>query len=486
MDPRQRIANGFLWLGSSRLVSQLTDTGSMIAVLWFVTREQMGLATLAWSIAVFLEALNGLGVGTAVLQAREVSARQLSSVFWYVTALAGGLFLIIALCSPLIARLYGEPSLTWMVVVASAKLPIVGAALVPLQLLNRKLKFSYVGTITAAATMLSGLVKVALAAAGLGAWALVLAHTSQGLFILIGVYLVAPYYPSLVFAFAEIRRMVVFGIKVATSGVIYHFYRNADFLLVGRFLGMDALGVYRVAFDLAMSPATSILAIVNRTALPVFARVRHDTGQLADTFLFTARSLALLVTGVLVVVWASADDLLLLLGQGQWLGAAPAVGALCAAAWLRCLVQLFPQLFHAAGRPEYAVYDSLLSLLVMLAAFTSFLSWWGERLGIVAVSYAWLACYPPLLGFLWLLARHLIPLTVRGYLRALLPAVGGAAVLVGPLWLLRRFDQFLQPGGQAFAVYVLVGVILYTAYLWVGLGITPRSLLASATGKAGS
>jgi O-antigen/teichoic acid export membrane protein len=485
MDPRRHMANGFLWLGSSSLVSGVVDTLGSLAILWFVTREEMGMATLAWSVAVFLEAFNGLGVGPALVQAPDLSRRQLSTLFWYVAGLAAMLVAIISASSPLIASIYGQPNLAPMIVVASAKLLLVGAALVPLQLLNRALKFRQVATITATATLLSAVLKVVLAVAGFGAWALVLGHASHGAFVLIGVNLISPFRPALIFAFSEVKRLVVFGIKVATSGVLYHFYRNADFLLVGRFLGVEALGVYRVAFDLAMSFSMALLNIVNRAAFPVYARVAHDSKKLVEAFLFTARSLSVPITGVLVVVGASADHLLLLLGKGQWVAAAPAVQVLCVAAWLRCLAHTFPQLFYAAGRPALAVYDSLVALVVLSSAFALSLSLWGNRLGVLSVSYAWLACYPLLLTVLWVLARTVAPLRLGTYLRALAPAVGVAAVLLCGFAVLRQLEGLLRPGGVAFSVHVALGVVLFAAYLRVILGVTPRALLAQARQRGG-
>jgi O-antigen/teichoic acid export membrane protein len=481
MNARHRLANGFLWLGSSSLISQLVDNACTLAVLWFVTREQMGMATLAWSVAVVLEAFNGLGVAPAIVQSPELSRRQLSSLFWYVLGAAVVLVALASASSPLIARAYGRPEIAPMIIVASSKLLLVGTALVPLQLLNRALDFKRVGMITACATLFAALVRVSLAAAGFGAWALILASVSHGGFVCLFVYLVAPFRPDWCFKFAEIRRIAAFGAKIATSSVLYHFYRNADFLLVGRYLGMQALGVYRVAFDLPMGVATAILNVVNRAALPVYSRVAGDRQELARTFYFTARSITLLVSGILVVIGAAAPDLLLLLGKGQWIAAAPVARVLCIAAWLRCLAQAFPPLFNAAGRPAFALYDSLLSLVVLVGAFAGSLALWGHQVGVVVISYAWLASYPVLLSVEWALARAVIPIRIGGYLRALLPAFGGVVLLGAAFMLLEPVRSALRPGGTAFAWTAGTGALLYAAYLGLGLRMTPRRLLARST-----
>ena len=105
---------------------------------------------------------------------------------------------------------------------------------------------------------------------------------ANGLFMLIGVYIAQPFWPEAKLRWEKIREPIDFGLKVAGSNVIYQFYRNVDYLLVGRFLGLGPLGVYRTTFELAMSPAIAVLAVMNRTALPVFSRIADDREETAS------------------------------------------------------------------------------------------------------------------------------------------------------------------------------------------------------------
>ncbi len=88
MDARKEITRGVLWLGSASLVSQVVDAVSIVIVLWFLNRAELGVATLAWSVAVVMEAFNGLGVSTSMVQAKSLDERQLSTLFWYVMGIA--------------------------------------------------------------------------------------------------------------------------------------------------------------------------------------------------------------------------------------------------------------------------------------------------------------------------------------------------------------------------------------------------------------
>ena len=63
IDARQELARGLWWMGAATLAMRLLDVGGSLLVLQFLSPADVGLAALAWSIAVALEAFNGLGVG---------------------------------------------------------------------------------------------------------------------------------------------------------------------------------------------------------------------------------------------------------------------------------------------------------------------------------------------------------------------------------------------------------------------------------------
>ena len=435
---RANLKRGFVWLGSARVVSLMADLGGLVAALLFLSREELGLATLSWSIAVVLEAFNGLGIGAGLVQAKTVSRAQFDSIFWYVIGIAALLFGIAALSAPWIAAIYEEPELSSMIVVSASKLLLVGAALVPLQRLNRHLRFRLLGQLNALSSLLSNGVKVALAAAGYGAWALVIGHMSYGLVILVAVYCVAPWRPRPRFAFGRIRGLAAFGWRVATSDVIFHFSRNADYILVGKFLGTEALGVYRVAFEVAMKPGAEVLHVINRAAFPVFARLRSTPARLAEAFAWTTRGLAFVLVPIAVLLWFVAPHIVLVVGAGKWAAAEPVIRLLCGAAVLRTLTQLFPPLFHAT-RPGLAVLEAVVSCSFLVGAFLFALSGWRADYGIEAMGWAWLLSYPLLWLFAWSLARRIVPLRLAPLIAALRHPIGAglttAAALFPTRWI---------------------------------------------------
>jgi O-antigen/teichoic acid export membrane protein len=476
IDGQDQVKRGLLWLGSATLAARIVDAVATFVAVSVLTKEQMGLSALALSACTILESLSGLGIGSALVQAKEVSEREESSLFWLTSAVGVGLGLVLLGLAPVLAYTYEEAELAPLVAASSLKLVLVGIGVVPLQLLSKRLGFREIGTVQTLSSLGEGLIKIALALAGAGAWALVIGNVARGVVLLAALWVFSGFRPQLHFAIAETRRFVRFGLQVAGSGLLYHVYKNADYFLVGKLLDIEALGLYRVAFDVAMQPTDTIITVVGRVGFPVYSRLSHDLSALRATIASNTRSLFLMVAPLAALIYFCAPQLFEVVAEGRWLGAVPAVQILVWAGLLRAATTMFPQVYVAMGKPSYATIDSLLTLLVLSASFWLGLAFFPE-LGVLSVCYAWVVVYPLLLLGHLIVIRRLIALEAGPYLRAFAAGLGPVVPMVLGLLLLGELTRGVHLGVFSLASSVGVGLLIYWAYLrWV-LGLRFREIL---------
>ena len=110
-EAQQQLKRGLFWLGSAAAIGRVVDLAATVTVLFFLTKEEVGTATIAWAIGMVLEAVCRLGLGVAILQAKEVTRTQLDTSFWTMTftkVLLGGTAVVIG---PFIGPLLQEPEL---------------------------------------------------------------------------------------------------------------------------------------------------------------------------------------------------------------------------------------------------------------------------------------------------------------------------------------------------------------------------------------
>ncbi|HVZ33479.1 MAG TPA: oligosaccharide flippase family protein [Polyangiaceae bacterium] len=467
MDGQLQIRRGMLWLGSATIIARLLDVGATIAVLRLLTQEQMGLAALALSACTVLESLSGFGIGHAIIQDRNLSSDEEHSLFWLTSVMGVVLALLLVGLAPLLSSTYDDAALRPLLAVSGLKLVLIGMTVVPLQLLGRTLQFKETGAVQTLASAGEGIVKIVLAALGSGAWAMIWGNVARGLVLLIGLWFLSAYRPRMHFAFAETRRFVRFGLTLASSNILFQMYKNSDYFLVGKFLGLEALGLYRVAFDVAMQPTEAIITVVNRVGLPIYARLAHDTRALLSSFLSTTRSFLLMAAPVAAVIFFASGDVLRIVGGERWLGSQPAVQILVWASLIRAAAVIFPEVYIAAGKPQYATLDSLVSLIVLAGSFACGLHFFPQ-LGVLSVCLAWLLVYPLILLGHVVWTHRWMSLGVGRYFSALAPGLGAAATMIVGLQAVRRVLPVHQQGLTELLALASLGVVIYLAYLrWI-------------------
>lgn len=401
-ENRRHLARGFNWLGSATIIARVTDFVTIILVLTFLTKAQVGIASLVLAVAMVIEAFDGLGTGDALIQAESVSDQQRHSLFWFIMGLAVFVGLVAEAVSPLFGWIYGLSSMPLYFALVALKQPLVGGAVISIATLNRELRYEKIAVINVATTFGAALVRLAIAVMGGGSWALIGGYFCSGLFILCGALWASPYKPKLYFHFASIRPLLSFGWRSASANIFDQAFRNIDSLLVGWFYGAAILAAYRVAFSLAMEPATAVSALVNRTALPVFARVIKEPEQLRGALLWSMQRLVTLTAPCTIGLALMAVPLCSMLHDAQgksYLIAALPLQILSVAALLRVMTQLVTPVLMSAGRPGTVATLSfttlsILSVLIFIIGLTIRGPW-----GLIAVSIAWLAVYPALLAW---------------------------------------------------------------------------------------
>jgi O-antigen/teichoic acid export membrane protein len=468
---RRHLGRGFNWLGGATIIAKITDFSTIIVVLLYLTKQQMGIGSLVISIGMVVEAFDGLGTGDALVQAESISRKQLDSLFWFILGAATLVAILTLAAAPLVQEIYGSAGMAAYFIAVAAKQPLVGAAVIPLALLNRELRYERIAVINVAATFGAALTRLGIAFVGGGAWAVVGGYTASGVFILVGALLARPFRPALNFRMAPILPLVRFGLRSASANVFEQIFKNIDYLLVGWFYGAAQLAVYRVAFDVAMEPAMAIGTLINRTTLPVFARVAAVRAQLAEALIWSLQRLVTLVAPSMVALMLVAVPLTALLHDSQgnsYAGAALPLQILAAAAILRVTSQLLTPVLMGSGHPGTAARLSAVTLALLgVGILTAGFSFRAQN-GIIAVSAVWFAVYPLLLCWgVRYLQRHW-QIRLRDLLRPFLtPGIGIAAMVA--------VTAALQSALRSGSPELRIGIVLTVAGLtYAGLILHAR------------
>ncbi len=462
---QQSFRRGLLWFGSGTALARLANVASLLVILRLLSRQALGEASLVLGALIILESLASLGLELAVVQAKRLGRGELASLHWFAVAVGTGLAALVWFAAPLLAVAFDSEALAPLMRLASIKLILLGFCLVPQQRLVRSLRFRRYSVAHTTAGIGEDIAKVALAFAGLGASALVGANVLRGA-VLLGCLLgMTRFWPRPRLRFPEVLPHLRFGYRIGLSGVILQGASNVDYFIVGRFLGLEALGLYRAAFELGVMPLDMIGRAIYRIATPVFARhASNKTEFLASVGNVSTALLRLLVPVAGGIAFA-APELLLLAGGTQWLPAVFTAQLLVAGGLLRAYERLLLQGLIAWGRPGLALLEAVLSLGLVAAALMGTVWVAGGQPVLWHLGLGWGLAQVLLFAATWRSCRVAFGLEgralwhqVRGQL-ALLVLIGACGLASEALWP-HNLANPVQVGLRL-AVFVVVLPLLY-------------------------
>lgn len=456
--------HGIGWGGLSTGVNVLFQLVFMAVMARLLDPVHFGLIAIANVMLRFLMYFAQLGVGPALIQKPELTDGDIRAALSVSLSISALCTVIAIIAAPFVADYFVMPMLAPVIQALSVNFLLGGLSVVSLSLLRREMRFKHIAIIDIITYVLGyGLVGISLAYMGFGVWALVGAALSQGVLSASLAYLLSRHE----FGWRHHKQQRVhffkFGARYSLIGFIEFLSGSLDSLIVGKFFGTAAAGIYGRASLLTNLPVQQPANIITRALFPVISRL-GDQRQIASLqiSMLVLGSYALAISLGMIV--AAPDIVTVLLGD-KWLEAIPIVQVLALAVAPQYLSHLVGVTLDAMGalKPKLRIQAGVLALQIVafalllpygvlgiagamvLAEWTRFVLMTGLiyrllnpsvqefRLIFSVVLLAGLASF----GMIWL-AAHALPTKVPRWLHLLLEIVAGGVALAGVSWLSRK------------------------------------------------
>lgn len=343
---------GISWMTALQGLFRLFTFLKIAVLARVLTPSQFGIFGIASLILAFLEILTETGINVLLIQSKTEISEYIDTA-WVISILRGFIiFLGIVLTAPLITYFFNSPNALGIILLISIS-PLVRGFINPAEVnFQKNLKFNYEFVFRTSLYFIDAFVAVVFALLTHSVYSLALGLiSSAALEVIISFIFIKPT-PRFKYDISYLKDIFHRGKWVTGVSIFNYFGENGDNIVVGKVLGASSLGIYQVAYRIAILPITEISDVINKVIFPVYSKI-NEKNRLVKAFIKTTLLNALLTFIIGSVIFLHPEFVIKIILGPQWLSAVPILKALAIFGILRAVLSPASVVFLAKGRQKY-------------------------------------------------------------------------------------------------------------------------------------
>lgn len=331
--------------------------------------------------AICITLING-GFGSALIRKIDASEDDYNTAFLVNLGMSLLLYVVIYLCSPLIATFFNREELVALTRIASLGMIIGALALVQQTKLTKRLDFKTQTKITLIASVSSGCIGISMAVLGCGVWSLVAQSLTSQLIKTVLLWFFNKWIPKFKFSIASFRDLFGFGWKMMASGLLDTVWKELYQVVVGKFYSSATLGQYTRAKGFAHLFSSNLTSVIQRVTYPVLSEVQDDKMRLGAAFRRIIKMTMFVTATCMFFLGAISGPLLFCLIGPKWHEAATYLPLICISMSLYPLHAINLNMLQVQGRSDlFLALEIIKKIIALIPLFV------GAFVGIMPMLY---------------------------------------------------------------------------------------------------
>ena len=458
MDLKKSAISGIKWNTVSTVVCLLIQLLRLAILSRILAKSDFGLMATAMMVISFTDIFSQLGISSGVIHKQDITDDQYSSIYWLNLGMSVVVFLLVCALSPALAAFYNEESLTRIIPLLGLQVILSAFGKIFQTIKQKYLEFDFISKVRILSTFIGFVFTVFLALKDFGVYSLVYGQLLQT-FVNQAFFVVAGFRTFRVrfhFNFREIVDFLRIGIYQLGSQTLDFVANKIDIFLIGRFFGMDDLGVYNLAKDLINKPYQSINSLVSNVASSYFAFLQNEMSKVVGNF----KKIVSMVTKLTVPIYAALftfSDTVVEVMYPKFPEVAILIRILAFIGILNSLNSQSGSLQIAFGRTDLGFKWTVIRVVTTTLAIVA-----ASSFTIFTVAYAQLILTVLLLYVYWAVTvRPVIPLSFKDYVQPLAGPLAVVSVLSLIVFGIRCFTGTSLPVDAVLCSIFIIVVLVY-------------------------
>jgi len=395
-------------MGGAQIAMRVSRLMTTVILTRLLNPTDYGMAAVVLTVYELVALFTRNGISAKVVQASEEELGAVArTAYWMTWIVCGGLLLFQLLIAVPAAWLYHDMRLALPIALMGLIYLATPLSSIQCAMMLREGRVGRIALAGGAQVITDNILTAIFAVLGMGMWAIILPKLLVAPIWLVMIRYGHAWRPTptgpgtLLAGWREIARFSrhVIGVEVMTT-----VQANIDNLLVGYFLGMQALGVYYFAFNAGLGITLGLVNAFGVAVYPHLCQVRGVRSLLTERYRASLKTLGMIVVPLILLQVTLAPVYVPLVFGRKWTGAVPVLMTICLSALPRPFASTVSQLLKAVGRPDIELRWQLALTAILTAALAI-----AAQFNILAVAGAVLAVQAIVLtAFCWSAPRPFV------------------------------------------------------------------------------
>jgi teichuronic acid exporter len=389
-----KVIQNVSWLGASELANRVFRFGTTFVLARELERTEYGLMAILYVFLEFSQVFIWSGVTTKVIQADEKELESIcDTAYWINWLVCISAFLIQCISAYPISKIFNSTQLFLPLCLSATTYLTIPLFLVKASLLERAGRMKEIAFINAAQSITSNLMIIILVILGLGIWSIAISIALSPLLWLIVNFRENSWTPPKKVTFQKWKEILVYGKNIIGVQLLNKLRGNLDYLIIGKFLSVDQLGLYYFAFNAGSGITMNVVNTFMWALFPHLCSIREDRTALKREYF---RNLRIIVTVISIIVIAQSSLSFLyvpyILGH-RWVPAIPILILICLSVIPNSLKLIGSILLNVDDKAHLTLYFDIIYTVIFAAILLITVKISDASYAIYWVAFSVLVCH---------------------------------------------------------------------------------------------
>ncbi len=273
---KSKTISGFFWRFAERCGAQVVSLVVSIVLARLLEPTDYGIISMVAIFITISQVFVDSGMGSALVQKKDAGDLEFSSVFYFNIVMCAGIYGILFVTAPIIAKFYENEQLTSVIRVLSLTVVISSLKNVQQAYVSKKMLFKRFFFATLGGTIMAAVIGIYMAFKGYGVWALVAQQLTNSIIDTIILWITVKWRPKKMFSFKKLKELFSFGWKLLVSSVLHSVYGNLRELIIGKLYSSADLAYYNKGTQFPNLIVSNINSSIDSVLLPAMSQEQKN------------------------------------------------------------------------------------------------------------------------------------------------------------------------------------------------------------------